>query len=263
MDWDKQIALFHDRWGRAAMHTDISEVIPSLVGDAREQRWLEKFQRLTQSPGLCAAETRKYCDIDIRGILPSIHAPTLVLHRVGDAVIDVRSTRYVADHITDARFTDVPGSDHIPFWDHTEELASEIEAFITGVRHGPNIDRVLATVLFTDIVNSTERQASLGDHAWKTLMQEHHRIARSALERWRGTENDTAGDGFYAAFDGPARAINCASEIVRDVRGIGIEIRAGIHTGECERMESKFGGLAVTIGSRVASQAGPSEVLVS
>jgi len=263
MEWDEQIALFHDRWGRRAMHTDIAHVIPSIVSDDREQRWLEKFQRLSQSPGLCAAETRKNCDIDVRGILPSIHMPTLVMHREGDVVMDVRDPRYVADHIVDARFVEIPGADHIPFYDHTEELASEIEGFVTGVRHGPNVDRVLATVLFTDIVGSTERQASIGDHAWKSVVQEHHRIVRSVLERWRGTENDTAGDGFYAAFDGPARAIHCANEIAQRVRDIGIEIRAGIHTGECERMESKFGGLAVTIGSRVAAQAGPSEVLVS
>lgn len=262
-EWDKQIELFHESWGRKSMAAEHPEAIPSLVGDERELRWLEKFQRLTQSPGVCAAEARKNCDTDIRGILPSLHIPTLVLHRTGDDLVDVRSPRYVAEHIADARFVDLPGSDHIPFWDHTEELASEIEAFITGVRRGPTIDRVLATVLFTDIVGSTERQAALGDLGWKSLVYEHHRIVRSALDRWRGTENDTAGDGFYATFDGPARAINCASEIVARVRDIGIEVRAGIHTGECERIEDKFGGLAVTIGSRVASQAAASQVLVS
>ena len=262
-EWDKQIELFHESWGRRSIAAGIAGVIPSLVGDEREQRWLEKFQRLTQSPGLCAAETRKNCETDIRGILPSIHIPTLVVHRSDDQLVDVRSPHYVADHITDARFVEVPGSDHIPLWDHTEELASEIEVFITGVRHGPAIDRVLVTVLFTDIVGSTERQASLGDLGWKSLVHEHHRIVRAALDRWRGAENDTAGDGFYATFDGPARAINCASEIVERVRDIGIEVRAGIHTGECERIEGKFGGLAVTIGSRVASHAGASQVLVS
>jgi class 3 adenylate cyclase len=122
---------------------------------------------------------------------------------------------------------------------------------------------VLATVLFTDIIGSTERQAAVGDHAWKSLLEQHHRIVRSALERWRGVENDTAGDGFYATFDGPARAIKCASEIVQQVRDLGIEVRAGVHTGECERIEDKFGGLAVTIGSRVAAHAGSSQVLVS
>jgi hypothetical protein len=162
----------------------------------------------------------------------------------------------LADHIANARFVEIPGSDHIPFWDHTEELASEIETFLTGVRHAPATDRVLATVLFTDIVGSTERQAAIGDREWKSLVQLHHGIVRSALDRWRGVENDTAGDGFYATFDGPARAINCANEIVDEVRVIGLEVRAGIHTGECERIESKFGGLAVTIGSRVAALGG-------
>jgi len=189
--------------------------------------------------------------------------PTLVMHRADDRIVDVRSTTYVAEHIAGATFVEIPGSDHIPFWDHTEELVSEIEDFLTGTRHEPTMDRVLATVMFTDIVGSTERQASIGDHAWKSIVQEHHRIVRAALERWRGTENDTAGDGFYATFDGPARAINCAEEIGERVQGIGIEVRAGIHTGECERIESKFGGLAVTIGSRVAALAGPSQVLVS
>jgi len=261
--WDRQIERFHEGWGRRSLSEGQPEVIPSLAGDERERLWLEKFQRLTQSPGLAAAETRKNCDIDLRGILPSIHVPTLVLHRADARVVDVRSPTYVADHIAGATLVEIPGIDHIPFWDHTEELASEIEAFLTGVRHGPTMDRVLATVMFTDIVGSTEHQASLGDSGWKSLVQAHHRIVRSALERWRGTENDTAGDGFYATFDGPARGINCAIEIVERVREIGIEIRAGIHTGECERIESKFGGLAVTIGSRVASHAGPSQVLVS
>jgi len=264
-EWDKQIELFHESWGRSSMDDKQRHdaVMPSLAGDEREHRWIEKFMRLTQSPGVTAAETRKNCDTDIRGILPSIHQPTLILHRVGDALIDVRSPRYVADHIMDARFVELPGRDHIPFWDHTEELVSEIEDFLTGVRHASATDRVLATVLFTDIVGSTERQAAIGDRDWKSLIQQHHRIVRAALDRWRGVENDTAGDGFYATFDGPARAINCASEIVEQVQAIGIEIRAGIHTGECERIEGKFGGLAVTIGARVASHAGPSQVLVS
>ena len=263
-DWDRQIERFHEDWGRAALVTGSgTEVIPSLKHDEREQRWVAKFQRLTQSPGVCAAECRKNCDTDLRGILPSIHVPTLVLHRTDDSVVDVRSPRYVAEHITNARFIDVPGPDHIPFWDHTEELAAEIEAFVTGVRRSPTMDRVLATVLFTDIIGSTERQAAVGDHAWKSLLEQHHRIVRSALERWRGVENDTAGDGFYATFDGPARAIKCASEIVQQVRDLGIEVRAGVHTGECERIEDKFGGLAVTIGSRVAAHAGSSQVLVS
>jgi pimeloyl-ACP methyl ester carboxylesterase len=257
-EWDKQIELFHESWGRSSMDDTQRHdaVIPSLTGDEREKRWIEKFMRLTQSPGVTAAETRKNCDTDIRGILPSIHLPTLILHRVGDALVDVRSPRYVADHIANARFVEIPGSDHIPFWDHTEELASEIETFLTGVRHAPATDRVLATVLFTDIVGSTERQAAIGDREWKSLVQLHHGIVRSALDRWRGVENDTAGDGFYATFDGPARAINCANEIVDEVRVIGLEVRAGIHTGECERIESKFGGLAVTIGSRVAALGG-------
>lgn len=261
--WDEQIELFRNNWGRTTLATEQPDIVPSLDDDERESHWLARFQRLTQTPGAAVAEIRKYCDTDLRGILGSIHVPTLILHRTGDLVIDVRSPRYVADHIENALFVELPGADHIPFWDHADELAEEIEAFVTGVRRAPMLDRVLATVLFTDIVNSTQRQARLGDHEWKLLVQQHHRVVRSALERWRGIENDTAGDGFYATFDGPARAIHCAGEITQAVRGLGIEVRAGIHTGECESIEGKLAGLTVTIGSRVASHAGPSEVLVS
>ncbi len=262
--WDEQIEFFRESWGRpSVVQGDAERVIPSIEGDEREIRWLARFQRLTQSPGVAAAETRKNCDTDIRGILGSIHVPTLILHRIGDAVMDIRSPRYVADHIETAAFVEIPGIDHIPFWDHTRDLAEEIEEFLTGVRHGAETDLVLATVLFTDIVGSTEKQAAMGDRAWKSVVEKHHAIVRESLARYGGIENDTAGDGFFATFDGPARAIRCAQTVVAGVREIGLEIRAGVHIGECERIEGKVGGLGVTIGARVSSLAKASEILVS
>jgi class 3 adenylate cyclase/pimeloyl-ACP methyl ester carboxylesterase len=261
--WDDQILLFRDAWGREELASRTPEVIPSLVGNPRESRWLARFQRLTQTPGAAVAELRKYCDTDLRRILPTIHVPTLIMHREADVVVDERSPRYVADHIPGAKFVTIPGSDHIPFWDHTEELLEEIETFVTGVRRVPMSDRVLATVLFTDIVGSTERQASIGDRDWRTVLESHHATIRDCLQRWRGVEHDTAGDGFYATFDGPARGIECAREITRLVRDIGVEVRAGLHTGECEVVDGKVAGLTVTIGARVAALAGPSQVFVS
>lgn len=261
--WDEQIKRFHETWGTEALGRSLPEVIPSIAGNDREQRWIARFQRLTQSPGVAVAEMRKHCDTDLRGLLPTIHVPTLVLHRSDDQIVDVRSTRYVAEHVPNAALVEVPGRDHIPFWEETDALADEIGAFVTGVRPSVIDDRILATVLFTDIVGSTERQAAVGDHAWRAILSDHHQIVRASLERWRGVEHDTAGDSFYATFDGPARAIRCARDITEHVRELHIEVRAGVHTGECEVMGEKLGGLAVTIGARVMSHAGASEVLVS
>jgi class 3 adenylate cyclase len=262
--WDEQIAFFRDTWGRpTVLASDSERVIPSIEGNQSEIEWLARFQRLTQSPGVAAAETRRNCDIDIRGVLGSIHIPTLILHRIDDAIVDIRSARYVADHIDGALFVEIPGADHIPFWENTEELAGEIEQFLTGVRLAPEIDLVLATVLFTDIVGSTEKQAAMGDREWKRLVEHHHSIMRESLSRYRGVENDTAGDGFFATFDGPARAIRCAQEVAARLREIGLQIRAGVHIGECERIDTKVAGLAVTIGARISAIAGVSEILVS
>jgi class 3 adenylate cyclase len=185
------------------------------------------------------------------------------MHRRESTVVDVRSPRYVADRIAGATYVDVPGRDNFPWLENSEQVVEEIEAFVTGVRHAPETDLVLATVLFTDIVGSTERQAAVGDRAWNEVLERHHAVVREALTRWRGNENDTAGDGFFATFDGPARAIRCALELVERVSELGIEIRAGLHSGECEIVDMKHSGLAVTIGSRVAALAEPSEVLVT
>jgi class 3 adenylate cyclase len=202
--------------------------------------------------------------MDIRDILPSIRVPTLILNRTGDPVAPIEAVRYMAARISDARLIEFPGDTHGLSADpEDDEINDAVQEFVTGERPAPRIDRVLTTVLFTDIVGSTEKQASLGDRAWNELLGRHHAIVRDALERWRGVENDTAGDGFYATFDGPARAVRCALDVIGRVRELDIEIRAGVHTGECEVIDGKHAGLAVTIGARIASDAGSSEVLIS
>jgi class 3 adenylate cyclase len=175
----------------------------------------------------------------------------------------VEGARYLAEHIAGAKYVELPGEDHFPWVGDVEALLGEVEEFLTGVRRGPDIDRVLATVLFTDIVRSTERAAALGDRQWRDLLERHHSLVRRELSRFRGREIDTAGDGFFATFDGPARGIRCACAIRDAVTSLGIAIRAGLHTGECEVMNDKVSGIAVHIGARVAGKAEPSEVLVS
>ncbi len=226
-------------------------------------RWWARFERLVASPSGYEELARIFTDVDVRDVLPSIHVPTLVIHREGDAIVFSRQARYVADHIAGARYVELPGVDHVPFVGDADAILDEVEEFVTGIRPAAVTDRVLATVLFTDIVDSTRRQAELGDRGWKELAERHHATVRDLLARYRGLEQDTAGDGFYVRFDGPARAIRCAQDIVRSVSGLGIEVRAGLHTGECEIVDGKCSGLSVSIGARVMALAGPSEILVS
>ena len=236
---------------------------PSKATDERFVAWWARFERLVASPSAFEELARVLTDVDVRDALPAIHVPTLVIHRDGDRIVSSAHARYVADHIEGAVLVELAGDDHIPFIGDGDAILDEVEEFVTGVRPAPRVDRVLATVLFTDIVGSTERQAALGDPAWKLLVQQHHAVVREQLTRFRGVEQDTAGDGFYVRFDGPARAIGCAQESIRSVRSLGLEVRAGVHTGECEIVEGKCSGLAVSIGARVMSHAGPSEVLAS
>jgi class 3 adenylate cyclase len=200
--------------------------------------------------------------IDVRTLLPAIRVPTLVLHRSGDRDSRPEEGLYIAERIPSARFVELAGDDHFPSIDG-DQIVDEVEEFLTGVRRGPEPDRILATVLFTDIVGSTEKAAALGDRAWLELRDDHDALVRRELARFRGNEIDTAGDGFLASFDGPARAVRCGSAIVRGIRNLGLEVRAGVHTGECELAGGKLGGIAVHIGARVAGLAGPGEVLVS
>ncbi|MFN8159179.1 MAG: adenylate/guanylate cyclase domain-containing protein [Candidatus Nanopelagicales bacterium] len=236
---------------------------PSGADDPRFVQWWARFERLVATPSAYRELAVIFRDLDVRAVLPSIQAPTLVLQRTGDRITPVEQARYLAATIPAARLVELPGDDHIPFLGDGDALVDEVEEFVTGSRPAPDVDRVLATVLFTDIVGSTERQAAMGDRAWKDVVLAHHSLVRRALTRWRGVENDTAGDGFYATFDGPARAVRCALEVADQVRDFGIEIRAGIHTGECEIVDGKYGGIAVATGARIAGLAGPSQVLVS
>ena len=241
----------------------IERRVPSHVNDPRFCDWWARFLRASASPQAAAMLLRMNAQVDIRHVLPSIRVPTLVLHSVLDQTMDVRQGRYLAEHIAGAKYVELQGPDHLPFASDSEVITDEIEEFLTGVRHDPVVDRVLATVLFTDIVGSTEKAAALGDRRWRQLVEGHHQTVRRELGRFRGREIDTAGDGFFAAFDGPARAVRCACAISQAVRPLGIELRAGLHTGECEVMGEKYGGIAVHIGARVAAHAEPGEVLVS
>jgi len=236
---------------------------PSVASDERFVRWWARFERLVASPSAFEELGRIFTDVDVRDVLPAIHVPTVVIHRKDDAIVLERQARYVADQIEGATYVELPGRDHLPFVGDADAIVDEVERFVTGRRPIRETDKVLATILFTDIVASTKRQAELGDRRWKQLVERHHAIVRDLLKQYRGEEQDTAGDGFYVRFDGPARAIRCAQDIVETVRPLGIEVRAGLHTGECEIVDGKCSGLSVSIGARVMANAGPSEVLVS
>jgi class 3 adenylate cyclase len=201
--------------------------------------------------------------IDVREVLPTIRVPTLLVYRRNDPDVRVEEGRYIASRIPGSRLVELPGADHLMWAGDSDAIVDEVEVFLTGTRRGPEPDRVLATVLFTDIARSTELAAELGDRAWRELLDRHHATVRAELGRWRGREVDTAGDGFLATFDGPARAVRCAGAIVEAVRGLGLDVRAGLHTGEVELVEGRVRGIAVHIGARVAALAEPGEVLVS
>ena len=230
----------------------------------KEMEQIRRWWRSATTPGALAALERMNLDIDIRGVLPSVHVPTLVMNRTKDPVANVEAARDLAAHIEGARFVEFPGDTHsFVQGPDPDEVASEIQEFVTGSLPPLGGDRALATVLFTDIVGSTQKAAELGDRAWRDILERHHKLVRDLLARSRGTEMDTAGDGFFATFDGPARAVRCALAAVEAVRPLGIEIRAGVHTGEVETIDAKAGGIAVVIGARISTFAGASEVLVS
>lgn len=232
-------------------------VAPTVADDPKIIKWMARVQRLGASPGAAEMIYRMAMTVDVRDVLPSIRVPTLVLYRDfvrGEAV-------YVAERIRGARAVEIGGPDTM-YW-LAEGLAEEIVAFFEGVAEEPVPDTVLATILFTDIVDSTAKAVELGDRAWADLVQRHHAVVRAQLDRFHGRELDTAGDGFFAAFDGPIRAIRCATTITDGIRELGLEVRAGLHTGECETIGNKLGGIAVNIGARIAAQAQAGEVLVS
>jgi class 3 adenylate cyclase len=249
-----------ERWGTGQ---SLPRFAPGLADDPRFRRWWARHERRAASPGAAMALMRMNSEIDVRHVLPAIRVPTLVLHRSGDVTVDVAAGRYLAAHILGAKYVELPGDDHLPYVGDSEAILGEIEEFLTGVRPVAEPDRVLATVLFTDVVGSTELAARLGDRRWRDLLDAHHAAVRRELARFRGREVGTVGDGFLATFDGPARAIRCADAIGAAVRTVGVEVRAGLHTGEIEIMGDDVGGIAVHIGARVAAEAGPGEILVS
>ena len=242
---------------------DLEAWAPSNVNDERFKRWWAQYLRLGASPAAARAVLEMTLEIDVRDILPAIRVPTLVMHRTGDRRIDVGGSRYLAERIPNAHFVELDGVDHLIWVGDYEAVAEEIGEFLTGTRQAAETSRVLATVLFTDMVESTSRAVALGDARWRALISDHDRLVRAQLARFRGREIDRRGDGFLAIFDGPARAIRCALSIIERVHELGIQVRAGLHTGELDIIESGVAGIAVHTGARVMSLAGADEVLIT
>jgi pimeloyl-ACP methyl ester carboxylesterase len=260
--WDRVIGNMERSWG-TPQGVDLQMWAPSIAADPQLAAAASAYFRSAASPGAAIAVMKMNREIDVREVLPLVRVPTLILHRAGERVIDVGNARYLASRIPGARLVELPGVDHMMWVGDIEPLVQEVEEFLTGERHAAEPERVLATVQFTDIVDSTARAAALGDRKWKELLEGFQSLVRENLRQHRGREIDTAGDGFLAAFDGPARAIRSAAAVRDAARGRGLQIRAGVHTGECEIIGDKLGGIAVHIGARVAGAAGPGEILVS
>lgn len=258
-EMEVRIAAIRTTWGTGA---GAARMNPSLARDDAYREWFAQNERTAASPGSVLALARMNQTIDARHVLAAVRVPTLVLHRRDDPAVNVEHGRYLARHIPSAKYVELDGADHGWTVDG-EQIIGEIEEFVTGARQPSEIDRVLATVLFTDIVGSTTQAVQRGDRQWRETLEAHHTIVREELRRFRGREIDTAGDGFLAAFDGPARAIRAATAIGGRVKNLGLSERAGLHTGECEVMGDKLSGIAVHIGARIAGLAGPDEVLVS
>jgi class 3 adenylate cyclase len=255
---DREIEVVERDWA----HLDPTSLAPH--ASPEQLATLARYIRRSASPGAAAALLRMNTEIDVRQVLPSVSAPTLVLHRRGDRDVHVDEGRWIASQIPDARFIELAGDAHVPWLGDSEGVLAEIEEFLTGMRPAEGTSRVLSTIVFTDIVGSTEIATQVGDARWREMLERHHAVVRAELARHRGVEIDTAGDGFFARFDGPARAIRCAAAILDTVRAeVGLELRAGIHTGECEIVGEKLAGIAVHTGARVAAAAKPGEVLVS
>jgi class 3 adenylate cyclase len=251
-----------ESWATGDFDT-LSWMVPSHVGDPHFTEQLVRLGRAAVSPGAVAHYYRQSVLTDVREILPLIQAPTLVLQRADDRICPKELGQYLADQIRNAKYAELSGADHLWFTENADEVVGQIEEFLTGARALADPDRKLATILFTDIVGSTARAAQLGDRRWRALLDHHDSIVRQELDRFGGHEVDTAGDGFLSTFDGPGRAIRCASAISDGLVGTGLEVRAGVHTGEVEVRGERIGGLAVHIGARVASTADAGEIVVS
>jgi class 3 adenylate cyclase len=247
-------------WGLGSI---IEVAAPSQADDPESRAFFARLERASASPGMLASLAQMFLDIDVRDVVPSVHIPTLVLHRRHDRLVNVRHGRWLAEHLPNARLVELPGDDHAPWYEDPDSTLAEVQEFLTGTRYEPEVERTLATVVFTDIVDSTRTAAELGDQRWREVLERHQRDVRAALERFGGREVKSTGDGFLATFDGPARAIRCARTILDSSEQLGIRVRAGAHTGECEVIGDDIGGIAVHIAARVSALAGPSELLVS
>ena len=236
---------------------------PSAAGDPKMTELFARYERNSARPGDVRAIVDMAAEIDLRAVLPSIDVPTLIVHHAGDPMVVVDHGRYLAEHIPGARYVELPDADHVTIAEDAPDAFDDIGEFLTGVRAPATHERLLATVMFTDIVGSTDRAAAVGDQRWRALLDRHDDAVRVELRRHRGREIKTTGDGFLAAFDGPARAVECAVATIDAVRQLGLDSRAGVHTGECEQRGDDLGGIAVHIGARVAALAQPNEVLVS
>jgi pimeloyl-ACP methyl ester carboxylesterase len=250
-----------ESWGVGFTRSVLEQLGPSIAEDEDLVQVYARAAARGASPAAAAALMRMSAQIDVRHVLPAIRVPTLVLHRADEYLAD--ASRYVGDRIPGARIVELPGNDHLPWLGDQDAVLDEIEEFLTGVRPHPTLDRVLATVLFTDIVGSTQLAVELGDRRWRELLEQHNGLIRRELGRFRGRELSTAGDGFLATFDGPARAVACAVSIREGARALGLQIRFGLHTGELELQGSEIRGIAVHMGARVVGKAGPGEVLAS
>ena len=247
-------------WGQGAV---IEVSSPSSADDPDARAFAGRMERATASPGMLASLAQMFIEIDIRDVVPTVKAPALVLHRRFDRLVNVRHGRWLAEHLPNATLVELAGDDRLPWGEGADDLIDEVQAFLTGTHYSPEPDRILATVLFTDIVDSTGTAAQLGDQGWREVLESHRRGVRGELARFGGREVKTLGDGFLISFDGPARAIRCARAIVDSSEQLGLRVRAGMHTGECEVMGDDLGGMAIHIAARVSALAEPSEVLVS
>jgi len=255
----KHVETLLDHWGEGK---SLEFFAPSIATAERKAQF-GAFERAVSSPRILKARLETAKELDVTPVLETIQSPTLVIHSSGDRLVPAVACREMAEAIPGARYLELPGQDHIPWVAEGERVLAEVEEFLTGARHVGEVDRILATVVFTDIVDSTARAAELGDSRWRGLLDSHDQLVRERLNSYRGREVKTLGDGFLMTFDGPARAIHCARSIVEQAPSVGVQVRAGLHTGECELVGHDVGGVAVSIGARVGAIANGGEVLVS
>ncbi len=257
---EKWLATVESNWGTGELSRYFA---PSRASEPAQMRRLARLERLAMSPGTALKLFTMLTQTDVRHVLPSIRVPTLILHRVGDQPVSVKHARYLAEQIAGAKYVELPGEDHMPMMGDIDAILGEAREFLTGERAAPEIDRVLTTILFCDIVDSTVRATELGDREWKALLARFYALADAKLKHFRGRLLDNAGDGLFAAFDGPARAVRCGAALAEAVRALGLRLRVGVHTGECEVLGEKYSGIAVHLGARVAAAAEPDQLLVS